>query len=184
VAGQASYEGWVVDVAESTGSNPCTDPFVKYQSQTEAETVLGTAGYVIRTVTTQSHNVIPAGCVISQMPGDNAVLAAGGAVDLVISSGAGGATLIPVPDAVGLTQADAETALTDAGLTVNVTTAFSDTVAAGVVISQTPGVGTDVTAGSPVDLVVSSGPSLATVPDVIGTSYSMQQRTSTPQDWW
>ncbi|MGD8885840.1 MAG: PASTA domain-containing protein, partial [Gammaproteobacteria bacterium] len=181
VAGETSYEGWVVDVAESTGPNPGSVPFVKYQSQAEAETVLGAAGYVTGTITLQNHNVIPAGYVISQSPGDDASLAAGGAVDLVISAGPDGVALITVPDVAGLAQADAETTLTNAGLTVNVTTTFSDTVAAGTVISQSPTAGTDVIAGTTVDLVVSAGPAPTTisVPDVTGLSQAAAETALT-----
>jgi beta-lactam-binding protein with PASTA domain len=142
---------------------------------------LGAAGYVTGTITLQNHNVIPAGYVISQSPGDDASLAAGGAVDLVISAGPDGVALITVPDVAGLAQADAETTLTNAGLTVNVTTTFSDTVAAGTVISQSPAAGTDVSAGTTVDLVVSAGPAPTTisVPDVTGLSQAAAETALT-----
>ena len=74
-----------------------------------------------------------------------------------------------VPNVVGLTQATASTAITNAGLIVGtVTTASSNTVAAGAVISQNPGGGASVTAGSNVNFVVSSGVAAATVPNVVG----------------
>ena len=64
-----------------------------------------------------------------------------------------------VPNVVGLTQAAATTAITGAGLVVGtVTTPASGTVAAGNVISESPAAGTSVSAGSAVNLVVSSGP--------------------------
>jgi len=60
---------------------------------------------------------------------------------------------------VNLTQAAATTALGNAGLTLGtVSTAASTTVPAGSVISENPGAGTLVAAGSAVALVVSSGP--------------------------
>ncbi|MCK5565961.1 MAG: CotH kinase family protein, partial [Planctomycetes bacterium] len=63
---------------------------------------------------------------------------------------------IVVPDVVGLTQAAAEAAITAATYTVGVvTTAYSDTVAAGNVISQNPVSGTAAAPGTAVDLVVS-----------------------------
>ena len=58
-----------------------------------------------------------------------------------------------------LTQAAATTAITGAGLVVGaVTTASSTTVPAGSVISQSPVAGTQVAAGSAVNLTVSNGP--------------------------
>jgi hypothetical protein len=68
------------------------------------------------------------------------------------------AAQINVPNVVGLTQAAASTSITTAGLTIGtVNTASSTTVASGSVISQSPGGGTAVTAGSSVNLVVSTG---------------------------
>ncbi len=63
-----------------------------------------------------------------------------------------------VPNVVGQTQAAATTAITTAGLALGtVTTQSSPTVPAGTVISQNPAAGTNVVAGSAVNLVVSSG---------------------------
>lgn len=71
-----------------------------------------------------------------------------------------------VPNVVGDTQAAATSALTGAGFALgNVTTQASTSVAPGIVISQNPSAGTSATAGSAVDLVVSSG---VTVPNVVG----------------
>jgi hypothetical protein len=70
------------------------------------------------------------------------------------------ATTITVPPVVGDTQTAATTSLTSAGLKLGtVTTASSSTVAAGLVISQTPASGTQVASGSAVNLVISSGAS-------------------------
>lgn len=61
-----------------------------------------------------------------------------------------------VPDVVGMAQPAAETAITNAELTVGtVIKVCSDTVAAGNVISQSPGTGTMLLLGGQVDLVVS-----------------------------
>ena len=125
---------------------------------------------MVGNITTSSSNTVPAGNVVSQSPSAATSVAVGSAVDLVVSSGP---ALISVPSVTGLSQAAAETAITNAGLAVGtVTTTSSSTVAAGNVISQTPGSGAQVTAGSSVDLVVSSGPALVTVPNVVGLTYS------------
>jgi hypothetical protein len=68
------------------------------------------------------------------------------------------ANMVTVPDVNGLSQASAQSAITAAGLTVGVISqSFSNTVADGNVISQTPGGGTSAPAGSPVDLEISLG---------------------------
>lgn len=66
--------------------------------------------------------------------------------------------LITVPDVTGETQAQATTDIQAQGLTVSVSTAYSSTVAAGLVISQAPTGGSQVSAGSDVAIVVSLGP--------------------------
>ncbi|MDD5011171.1 MAG: agmatine deiminase family protein, partial [Phycisphaerae bacterium] len=75
---------------------------------------------------------------------------------------------VTVPNVVGMAQADANSAIISAGLTVGtITTECSNTVDAGDVISQDPTSGSSVPGGSAVDLVVSSGQ--PSVPDVTGT---------------
>lgn len=69
---------------------------------------------------------------------------------------------------ISLTQAEATTAITDLGLLVGaVTPQASASVQAGSVIAQTPLAGVVVTAGAAVALVVSSGPALVAVPNVV-----------------
>ena len=67
--------------------------------------------------------------------------------------------MVIVPNVVGLSEAEAETALDAFGLLKGVLSyAYSDTVPEGSVISQTPVAGTSVAAGSAVDLVISHTP--------------------------
>jgi beta-lactam-binding protein with PASTA domain len=77
---------------------------------------------------------------------------------------------VPVPDFTGLTRADAETALTNAGLVVGtVSTTSSPAVPAGSIISSNPASSTLVAPGSTVNLEVSSGPAPeVAVPNVTG----------------
>ncbi|MGH9254315.1 MAG: PASTA domain-containing protein, partial [Vicinamibacterales bacterium] len=77
---------------------------------------------------------------------------------------------------VGLTQAAAQTAIVAATLTVGtVTLQASTTVAAGLVISQTPAANSQVPPGSAVALVVSSGPAPVAVPNVVGLTQAAAQ---------
>src|SRR5207248_3392200 len=102
-------------------------------------------------------------------------VASGSPVNLVVSSGP---AQIAVPNVVGQTQAAAASAITGAGLTVGaVTMQSSSTVAAGSVISESPPAGTKVASGSPVNLVVSSGPAQVAVPNVVGQTRS-EEHTS------
>ena len=75
---------------------------------------------------------------------------------------------VNVPNVVGSDRATAEKILTDNGLKVNVSEEYSDSVAAGIVISQTVEAGTSVDNGSTVGIVVSKGQENAGVPNVVG----------------
>jgi hypothetical protein len=71
--------------------------------------------------------------------------------------------LVTVPNVVGLTQAEAATGITSAGLVVGTAApASSSTVPAGNVISVSPAAGTSVATASTVNLVVSSGSTATT----------------------
>lgn len=84
--------------------------------------------------------------------------------------GAGPGAFVQVPAVVGLTQGQAQQALTRRGLTSTVDTAFDERVAAGSVISADPDEGTRVRRSGSVRLVVSRGPQLFAVPPLVGTS--------------
>jgi beta-lactam-binding protein with PASTA domain/6-phosphogluconolactonase (cycloisomerase 2 family) len=83
----------------------------------------------------------------------------------------GGNTNVSVPNVVGMSQANASSSITGAGLTVGTTSqASSSSVAAGNIISQSPAAGSSVASGSAVNLTVSTGPAQAQVPNVVGMS--------------
>ena len=90
----------------------------------------------------------------------------GSTVDLVVSLGA---ELITVPDVGGLLQAEAEDVIGIGGLMVGtIDFESSDQVPAGTVIRQDPPAGTEVEAGTKINLVISSGlPPQITVPNVV-----------------
>ena len=81
----------------------------------------------------------------------------------------GGDNTVADPNVVGQSQTAATTAITGASLMLGtVTMQSSATVAAGLVISQSPAGGSSVAKGSGVNLVVSSGPALVAAPSVVG----------------
>jgi hypothetical protein len=80
------------------------------------------------------------------------------------------AELVAVPNVVGETQAQAQTDITAVGLTPTVQTAYSNSVAAGLVISQDPAAGTFVGPASVVTIVVSLGPQPVTAELPAGTA--------------
>jgi beta-lactam-binding protein with PASTA domain len=83
--------------------------------------------------------------------------------------------LATVPNIIGLTQAAAQQALTDAGLTVGTVSSINAAAPAGQVVSQSPGVGVSVAPSSAVAFTVSLGPALVTVPNVVGLAQAAAQ---------
>jgi len=124
-------------------------------------------------VTQEASATVPKGNVIRQDPAAGFVTSAGSTVNLVVSSGP---PLLTVPNVVGKTQFDAETAIkttcvtgtTQCLVVGTVTFQTSETVAAGSVISQAPPSGVQVGVGTAVSLVISSGRSPIAVPNVVG----------------
>jgi beta-lactam-binding protein with PASTA domain len=137
-------------------------------TQTAASAAITAAGLLVGTVGTQQSPSIASGNVISETPVAGSSVASGSNVNLVISGGASGP--VTTPNVVGLTQAGATSAISNAGLQLgNVTAQSSATVASGLVISEAPASGTSVAIGSSVNIVVSTGSAAAvTVPGVIG----------------
>lgn len=79
-----------------------------------------------------------------------------------------GSTVL-VPDVTGLSRADAEASVTqDGDLSYVESTAFDEQVPQGEVITSNPPVGTELSKGSDVTVVVSKGPERYEVPDLTG----------------
>ncbi len=130
-------------------------------------------------ITEQSSNEYEAGKVIDQgvMAGEEVELYT--TIDLVVSTGSDGSapeeqedteTGIEVIDVTGQEEAAAKSALEALGFVVTVTTASSDTVEEGKVISQNPVAGSTAESGTEITLTVSSGPEVVKVkvPDLRG----------------
>ncbi len=164
-AGEDSLQGSAVDLVISVGPAGVTVPDVVDLSQAAATAAITGAGLTLGTVTTENSATVASGSVISQDPTAGGLVAPGSAVDIVVSLGP---AMVSVPDVVDLTEAAATAALAGAGLTVGtVSTENSATVASGSVISQDPTAGGLVAPGSAVDIVVSLGPAMVSVPDVV-----------------
>ena len=107
----------------------------------------------------------PAGQVVAQDPPAGEEVVEGTEVVLDVSKGT---KQVEVPNVVGMSEADAQATLEQAGFEVSSTSAPSDTIPDGSVSDQSPDGGTQAAKGSTVAITVSSGPSTATVPDEIG----------------
>jgi len=154
-SGSSVAEGSPVNLIISSGPPMVTVPNVVGLTQDAATTAITEAKLTLGNLPRQNSNTVATGNVISQDPASGSSAAEDSPVNLVISSGS---PTVAVPNVVGLTQAAATTAITEAKLTLgSVTQQNSNTVAAGNVISQDPASGSSAAEGSPVNLVISSG---------------------------
>lgn len=105
---------------------------------------------------------IPAGEVVSQSLKAKTKVNHDSVITVVISKGR---EPINVPDVSAMTGDEAKKAVEGTGLSMNITEQFSDSVAAGKVMSQSPTSGT-LHRGDTINVTVSKGPELFAVPDV------------------
>jgi len=121
----------------------------------------------------QRSDDVELGDVISTTPAAGMSLREGDDITLVVSEGA---TLALLPDVIGLSRDDAIATLQSAGLTVSESLRDDDSVPAGSVVgwivTEQPNLvaGSQVLRGTEVAIVVSGGPVLRAVPNLIGLS--------------
>ncbi len=131
----------------------------------------------LRTVTSEEPNPdIARGDVIGTSPAIGSQLPPGSLVTVIVSSGR---ELTDVPDLTNLTAQDALEALEQAGLELNedIRKETSDTVPEGLVTSQHPAAGSQLSKGSKVIITVSEGREKVEVPSLVGLN--VNQATAT-----
>jgi eukaryotic-like serine/threonine-protein kinase len=152
-------------------------PNVVGNTQQEALNRLQSDGFRV-TVTFEPSEEFETGTVIRTNPLGGFEAEEGSTVEVVVSSGT---QEVQVPPLVGQTLANAETLIMTAGLEVGDVDERPDGEAAeGVVIEQSPGQGVAVGMGTPINLVVSTGPELVLIPDVV--EMSERDATATLRD--
>jgi len=136
-----------------------------------AQKLLDDAGLEAK-FTEEPNATVAAGLVISQDPAAKTDVDKGSTVEVVVSTGV---ERVEVPDVVGKPRAEAEAALTAAGLKVTVNEVESEEAATGTVIAQNPAARTEVDRDSMVTLDVAKSPGEETVPDVAGQNLQNAQ---------
>jgi serine/threonine-protein kinase len=162
-------KGGTVTVHLSKGPDRRAVPNVTGKSVPDARNALVDVGLEISSPNkNEFSDTIERGKVIRTDPKAGDRLKPGTTVTLVVSKGK---EPVEVPNVTGQKQDKAVTALQDLGFKVDVQQVFSDTVAVGVVVEQTPSSGT-ADKGSTITLKVSKGPDIVTVPDVRGMNHT------------
>ena len=135
-------------------------------TQTEANNALTEAGLSRGTVSVQCNTAYSAGVVFAQTPEESHLVAETYPVDISVSSGP---CPTNVPNIVEFTIEQAEIILANVNLLIgNVNYQCSNQYDEGIVFAQNPIAGTQVPEGSSVDITVSQGPCMTTVPYTIG----------------
>jgi eukaryotic-like serine/threonine-protein kinase len=143
-----------------------TVPPVTGQTQAVATARLAAAGLTAVPTPTASATA-PTGVVFDETPPHGSVVDRGSRVTILVSTGPG---IAKVPDVKDTTSAEAVRRLTKAGFKPSIQNQSSATVPADKVISTEPSADTEAQAGSPVTVLVSSGPAQVRVPEVTGQS--------------
>ncbi len=155
--------GTAVDIVVSAGIEQVEMPDLTGLPEADAIDALTAAELDYERSEREFNTEVAEGMVIRTEPAALAMVPKGQSVVLYVSKGT---EKVQVPDVVGSTLADATKDLQAADLKVTSTEEFSETVAKGQVISQSPSGDVYVDAGSTVKLVVSKGVEVIIVPDV------------------
>lgn len=167
VANASADKGSAVNLVISIGPELAEVPTLIGLPEEEALALLEETGFVAQPLPDEFNEKVKAGEVFKQAPAPGEMVQKGSSVQYVASRGV---ESVKVPNVVGMTRANAESALREAGFKVSPSEQFDSKVAAGKVISQNPKADLQVARGSSVAIVVSKGQERVSVPDVIGRS--------------
>ena len=157
-----------MNITISTGREQSTVPqLVGLTSLDDVRIALSDFGLVLGAISESDSNQ-PGGYVLEQDPGEGTQVAAGGAVDIAVSSG-----LVEVPDVTGANEAQARSDLAQAGFDVQVVEQESSISAPGEVLAQSPQPETQLARGSLVTITVAIA---APVPDPDGGTCTRSHR--------
>jgi eukaryotic-like serine/threonine-protein kinase len=171
-AGAGLEKGAQVMAIVSAGQQQVTVPKLTGSTATAAEQLLESQGLSANQRSVDSTK--PKGIVVAQDPSEGTKVVKGTIVGLGVSSGKG---TVKVPAVQGTSQADAVSAITDAGL-VPVVIQVPSQQAEGNVIAQDPAANQQVRAGSKVRINVSGGPA-STQTQTVTTSETQTETTAT-----
>jgi serine/threonine-protein kinase len=169
-SGSAVGKDQIVTLTISKGPEFFSVPNMKDLTLDEVRAELKNIGLKLGEVTYEYSSDVKKNHTISSKPGFGQLAKPNSSVGIVLSKGA---APIPIPDVKGSNSEAAVSALSAAGFnSVIVVQEYSNTVATGVVISQTPTALTERLPKTPITLVVSKGIRPVSVPNIIGLTKS------------
>lgn len=182
-AGSKVSKGEAISLKVSIGvtATPVTVPNVTGMMLSNAESILAAAGlnYVANPTTSPPANALP-NTVLAQTPAALSKAKTGDKVTLTILAST---ATFSLPSVAGQTQVQATTQLVQEQLKVSSTTstACSNTVASGIVVSTLPAAASQVQAGAAIQLVISSGVCQVVVPNVVNLTQAAATSSLTSQ---
>ncbi|RKS06517.1 serine/threonine-protein kinase [Nocardiopsis sp. Huas11] len=139
----------------SSGPGAIEIPDVAGQSQADAIATLNGEGFENVTTEERPSNDVDQGTAIGTEPGAGGSAAPDAEITVLVSSGP---EQVQIPDLLGMTREDAESALSQEGLNAAFQEQEDATAAAGTVISQAPAAGQSVNAGTTVTITLATEP--------------------------
>lgn len=154
---QATIPADILDVNAAAGKDPI-----------KALTDAGFTNIVHDDAQDQWSIINPAGSAISVDPQPGTTLNHNAPVTVILSKGP---KPVSMPNIVGKNHQEAQQALDEEKLSATYSEEFSDTIEKGIVISTSQAAGTELHWGDSVNVVLSKGPQMVTIPDVTGMKY-------------
>ncbi|CAN5607996.1 N/A [soil metagenome] len=161
--GGQGEKGSEIGVTVASGQNEV--PSVEGSTPAEARVTLEEAGFEAEVKKSES-SADQEGRVTGQKPGADSAADVGSTVEITVGAGVSN---VEVPDLYGLTLDEATAELKDADLKLGgKDRTSSEDVAKGGILSQSIAAGETTEPGTEIDVTVSSGPELASVPNLYG----------------
>ncbi len=160
-AGTTVEKGSAINLNISKGKGQVEVPDLNGMNADQAKQALTKAGLTASQGTAVASDEVAKDKVATQDPAAGTKVEKGSTVTFSLSSGP---ESVSVPDITGMSEKEAQAALSNVGLTGSLSDRkASDKVAEGDIISQSPSAGKKVSKGSKVSYVISTGPSVVTV---------------------
>ncbi len=138
-------------------------------SYDDAALRLQQVGFIAQRGESRFHATAPKNTVLDQSPPAGTKDASGSAVTLAVSNGQ---QLVGVPNVIGMTRDQAENLIESAGFSIGEVSERPNEAPRGQVVETRPRAGETAPMPSPIALVVSSGPSVVLLPDVVGRTFA------------
>ncbi|GAB3206260.1 Stk1 family PASTA domain-containing Ser/Thr kinase [Marinactinospora thermotolerans] len=153
--GQSVSEDTAITILVSSGPGTIEVPDVSGQSEADAMQQLQEEGFQIGPISREASDSVAQGQVVSTDPQAGSAVEPGTSVSIVVSTGP---STVEVPDLANMNREQAQSKLSEVGLSANFREEENGDVAPGTVLSQDPAPGERVEPGGSVTVTVAKAP--------------------------